>query len=458
MAQVIPDAPVIELGVPGADENRNQRVRVGRRPLLIAVVVLCLLALAASAPGRPVLGDPLWTGSVSLNGFTLGPDSLYVAQPDGKAVAALDLRTGRRRWTRDIVGLPQSVSYVGGGVAVVMTRPPSSDDSSDDPGRPQLTITLVRDGTGEQIAQTTGESFLRSADGRLLLVFSQRLGDPTQCGAPDANCMDITAWDLGSGVMAWGLNLGPDTGYVLSYLDSRVEALAEVDNDGAIRLRDLATGAVTGTMSLSRELPVSGDQVGLVRDLFLTARRGTDGITLTAYRRPSLSRDWSVVVPDFTPMDDQGDGIVFLWQCGPEPCVTVNGGGTWIINQATGAVGSRITIDVFARLGGGVFLGTQLHQLSARTGQPTNGLIVSPDGRTLGEVMVGAVVDWFDGGDRVLVTQQGRARTGFVVIDEAGTARTIGSVPGVGLTCSARASILACSDAAGKLRVWRLPV
>src|SRR5690348_10926481 len=123
MAQVMPDAPVIELGILSADEDRNHRVRVGRRPLLIAAVGLCLLALAASAPGRPVLGDPLWTGSVSLNGFTLGPDSVYVAQPDGKAVAALDLRTGRRRWTRDIVGLPQSVNYVGSGVAAVMTRP-----------------------------------------------------------------------------------------------------------------------------------------------------------------------------------------------------------------------------------------------------------------------------------------------------------------------------------------------
>ena len=75
MTHVMPGAPIIELGVPDAEVRtrggRNRRELL-RRPLLTAALGLCLFALAASAPGHPVLGSPLWTGSVSLNGFTLG--------------------------------------------------------------------------------------------------------------------------------------------------------------------------------------------------------------------------------------------------------------------------------------------------------------------------------------------------------------------------------------------------
>jgi hypothetical protein len=72
--------------------------------------------------------------------------------------------------------------------------------------------------------------------------------------------------------------------------------------------------------------------------------------------------------------------------------------------------------------------------------------------------MVTELVDWSDSDGRVLTTQEGPARTDFRVIDDRGTARPLGSVPGTGLTCHARADILACSDPAGTLRVWRLPV
>ena len=79
MTQVGPEVSVIELGEADA-EDRIGGFRLPahlRRRLLVALVSLfCVLALAASVPGRPGLTKPLWTGSVSLNGFTVGTHSL----------------------------------------------------------------------------------------------------------------------------------------------------------------------------------------------------------------------------------------------------------------------------------------------------------------------------------------------------------------------------------------------
>jgi hypothetical protein len=451
---------LIDLGVLGAEDRARGGPELPvhlRRPLLAAVLALvCLLALAASVRSRPGLGDPLWTGSVSLNGFTLGTRSLYVARPDGKAVTALNLLTGRPRWSRDITELPISTNDLGNGVAVVMTRPPSSDATA----LPEATITLVREATGERIAQTAGSYYLPSADGRLLLVFSTRSRDPDSCAAQETFCVDVTAWDVGAGAMAWRLNLAPNTGSLPSLVDGRVEALAELDTDGTVRLHDVSTGAVTGKMSLSPEVFHSGGQVGLVRDMFLTAQRGPEGITLTAYRRPSLGRSWSVVVSDFTPMNDEGEGSLILSECGPDACMTVSGASTRVIGLSTGSVTPPIAFEVIQRLGGGVFLTSHFHSvpLSLGMGARMDGFVLDPDGRTLAKLAVIGLVDWSDSGDRGLVTQEGPDRTGFLVIDDRGSLRSLGSVSGTGLTCRARADVLACSDRGGALRVWRLPL
>jgi hypothetical protein len=460
MTQVVPDASFIDLGVVGAEDRTRGGPQLPvhlRRPLLAAgLALVCLLALAASVRGRPGLGDPLWTGSVSLNGFTLGTRSLYVARPDGKAVTALDLLTGRPRWSRDITELPNSTYDLGNGVAVVMTSSPSSDGF----GPHEATITLVRDGTGERIAQIAGSYYLPSADGHLLLVFSTRSRDPDSCAASETRCEDVTAWDMGTGAVAWRLNLAPNTGSIPSIVDGRVEALAEFHADRTVRLHDVSTGAVTGTMSLSPEVFHSGG-VGMVRDMFLTAQRGPEGITVTAYRRPSLGRSWSVVVSDFTPMSGEGDGRLILSECGPDACMTVSGGSTRVIGLSTGSVRPPIAFEVIQRLGGGVFLANRIHPevpLSLGMGARMAGFVVDLDGRTLATLAVVGLVEWSDSGDRGLATQEGPDRTGFLVIDDRGGVRSLGSVPGTGLTCRARADVLACSDPGGTLRVWRLPL
>ena len=326
MTQLGSDTTVIELGLLDAEDRDRDDPGFPtdlRRRLLIALLSLvCLLTLAASAPGRPSLGEPLWTGSVGLNGFTVGARSLYQWRTDGTAVVALDLFTGRPRWSRDITGTPDSIVDLGNGATVVTTRPPFTEG---DRG-PGNTITLVHDASGERFAEIPGDGYGPIVDGRMLVVFSRRFDDPVGCGAGVASCVDVTAWDVATGAVAWKVNLPPNADYLPYLVDGRVEALAELDADGAVRLRDLSTGAVTGVMTLSPEVSRSQGQIALVRDLVLTAQRGPEGVTVTAYRQPSLDRTWSVVVPDHTAMNDQGDGSLYLSECGPAVCMTVHGG------------------------------------------------------------------------------------------------------------------------------------
>src|SRR5262245_18695489 len=205
MAQLGPDTTVIELGLLGAEDgNRDDRglPMDPRRRLLIALLTLvCLLTLAASVRGGPSLGEPLWTGRVSLNGFSVGKQSLYQWRLDGKAAVALDLFTGRPRWSRDITGLPNSIVDLGNGITVVTTRTPFAEGARE----PASTRTLVRDATGERIAEISGDDYGPTVDARMLVVFSRRFDNPVGCGAEEAAaiCLDLTGWYVGTGAVAW---------------------------------------------------------------------------------------------------------------------------------------------------------------------------------------------------------------------------------------------------------------
>jgi len=90
--------------------------------------------------------------------------------------------------------------------------------------------------------------------------------------------------------------------------------------------------------------------------------------------------------------------------------------------------------------------------------QGTEALRVGRCGRTLATLDGPGLVQWSDSGDRSLVTREGPDRTEFRLVDARGIVRSLGSVPGIRLACEAHAGILACSDRAGGLRVWRLPL
>jgi hypothetical protein len=169
-----------------------------------------------------------------------------------------------------------------------------------------------------------------------------------------------------------------------------VDALGEIAGDGTVRLRDVSTGAVAATMTPPPEVLSSGDGwIGLFEFGVLIAQRGPDGTTVTAYARPSLNRTWSVTVPGVTATDDYCDG--YLWECGSDACLTVNGGRSWVINHSTGSVSRPIALQVVQRLGNGVFLASSLtaESISDSPGAPIEGFIVDLDGQTTAFVSPG---------------------------------------------------------------------
>jgi hypothetical protein len=419
--------------------------------------LLCLLTLFASAGDAPaVLGRPLWTGTVSLSGFTLGTHSLYEATTDARTVIGRDLATGRLRWSLaiDAADLPDSTTDVGQGVAAVVTR-----RLAQEPERPVYTVTFVRESTGATIGQARGYFFGPGVDGEPLVIFSDRGADAVDCWPARLSCVDVTAWDVGSATVKWRHYLPPGTVALPSFrADGRVDGLAEVAEDGTVRLRDARTGDVTGATRLSPVYLAEG-HVLLTGEALLTALRAEETVVVSGYRRPTLEHMWSVTVPaPVTPESQEYRfrGGIQLNDCGTGyVCLHPDQLAARIIATGTGQYTTALPYLVILGMGGGLFAAGQP---SADAPSPVRyGNVVDHTGHALAPLADVSLVPWQDGGARVIVTRDGRAGTEFLTYDGRGRARTVGTVTGTGLSCLARGRFLSCSDRAGALRTWRMP-
>jgi hypothetical protein len=452
MTQVVPGPLIIDLGVMGEPEevhgDPQMPVRLRRGLVAAAVVVVCLFAAAGSARVRLGLTDPLWTGEVSLAGFTFGSDSLYLAESSGKVVVGRDLRTGKQRWSLDVTDYPEVTTDVGSGLAAVVSRQLAEPAT----GSPTFTITFIRESTGAPIARTAGSLYQRSADGLPAVVFSdRRVGEG--CTTRETNCLDIIGWNLDTAAVAWRLSLPPGSLAIPSVSDGGMDGLVDMADDGTLRLRELSSGAVVGTTVLSAAEHAHG-QVVPMRDALVTARRESNAIVVTAYRRPTLDRIGSVSVP--APAQNvSGSGEFYVGDCGSVLCLHVDLVTTQFIDVSTGSVTPPVKAEVVSRLGDGVFLAFSSDRTQSM--REMDVLIVDPAGRIITEFPHHSLLSWDGSGGRALLSEEGPDRTGFRTIDRHGHQRSIGSVPGTNLTCAARAEILACANAAGELRVWRLP-
>jgi hypothetical protein len=459
MSRIEGEFVVIDLGVAerGSTARSIPAMSVRLRRFLVGglTAVLVLATVIGSAGGGPSgLGRPLWTGTVSLNGFTLGATSLYQATTDATVVIGRDLATGRVRWTVDVpsADLPDSTTDVGHGVAAVVTR-----RLAQDPERPVYTITFVRESGGERIGQTTGYFFLPGAAADPLVVFTDAAREADGCRPGQLSCMDVTAWDVGTATVRWRLHLPPGTIAIPSLREGTFGGLADLAPDGTMRLRDLATGSVVGTLRLRSEYLTDGQMV-LTRDAFVTALRGDGIIEVTAYRRPALVRIWSVTVP--APPVEASEyrfrGGIRLTDCGSDiVCLYPDRLAGRIIATPTGDVTPALRYELIHGIGSGLFLASQIEDGNPPT--PTRaGYVVDYTGRIIATLPVNNMVPWEDSG-AILATREGPVGTEFLVIDPQGRERTVDTVPGTGLTCLARDRYLSCSDRIGNLRTWRLP-
>jgi hypothetical protein len=453
-------ASLIDLGEVGGAEEFGAGTRLPSRWrrtfFAAATAVVCLLVVGASAPGRPVLSDPLWTGEVSLNGFTLGSDSIYLSAPGGKVVMSRDVVTGRQRWSMDITDLPDGTMDLGGGVAAVATRQLSADTARSVSGRPDETITFVRESDGARLGQTSGYLDQPSAPGLPVLVFRDRPRTAEGCAELDTACQDVTAWDVSTRTVsvAWRLSLPPGTLARTASSGDGVNGLLEMDGDNSVmRLREIAAGTVVGTAPLSHRDRILG-QVLVVDEALVLARRESNEIVLVAYRRPALTPLWSVHVPA-PPLvvNSQEMGFTNLTDCGPGVCLDVDGRTNQFVDLATGAVTPPLAVEVLLALGGGALLAATPFDSKA-----SGAFVVDRANRVVAEFHGAATVVWEDRGGRALLSEAGPARTGFIIVDPQGRPRGIGSVTGTNLNCAARGDFLACGNGRGTLRVWRLPV
>jgi hypothetical protein len=361
-------------------------------------------------------------------------------------VVARDLRTGRDQWRVDIDGLPLETLEVGDGVAAVVTRLPSPE------GEHEPLMTLVDARTGHVIGRTQGSMAGPATSGHRVVLQHQRTletGDCTVWGEP---CLDVFAVDTrtGSEVSRRSFPVGAVT--FLSYVDGRIDAYAAMDATGRVSVYDAGSGAPLDSYDLNT---TNRPYIVLAPDAMITANRTDDDLTVTAYRRGPLTPIWSTVLPVRGPQD-----YPTWWfsseGCGPALCVTADGR-TAVLDRATGRTLFEFDGLPAITVEGELLVGyhedprnpTEVHSvfvLDLRTGATVT---------TLDHV---SGVPWIDSGGRVLLAREGPDRTELIVLDRDGVTRTLGSVPGFGLHCQARAATLACSDPAGTVRVWPLPL
>ena len=79
------------------------------------------------------------------------------------------------------------------------------------------------------------------------------------------------------------------------------------------------------------------------------------------------------------------------------------------------------------------------------------------DGTQLSYYPDAAILPWPAARGRALLSYEAGQRTQFMALDERGRPRPLGAVDGTGLTCRARADLLACYADDKSVRVWRLP-
>lgn len=448
-AQQLP-ASTIDLGelggaaAAGAPPRRSRLRRPGVAAALL--VVLCLLTLGAASEPGPSLGRPLWTGQVSLAGFSLGAEYVFVSEPGAAWLAARAAGTGRVRWRLRLDEPLIDTVDLGGGSAALLTRTPGSNDET---GR-QITVRWV-DGDGRVLAVHHGQLVGLTEPGRLGLIVMGTAG-PACSGEPNA-CVDLVAVAPATGRAVWHLGPLRDGWFTVEDPEGRITTIATLGPTGSVLLRDPLTGDITATVSVPGLVadgppqPVAGTLVAL--------RRLTGRAELAGFWLDPLARAWELTLPLPQPPTEY-NRLVYAESCGDMLCVHIDGG-TTVVEPGRGTVRFRVPYDIVARLGGGQFLA--IPPPSPRGFGPPERTVFVLDERSGArrEELSGVTgMAWPGGHGRVLLKRAGRF-TEFLILGADGRAERIGSVASPDLSCQVRGELLACSQASGLLQVWRLP-
>jgi hypothetical protein len=437
---------VIDLGeLTGAEPSGRWRPSAHglRRVVLLSVAALVLLGLTASGPQPPPFDQPLWT--VTTGSFTWGSDTVYLVDPDRRAVSAHDPVTGSLRWRVGLDRQVMEVTEVGAGTAALQLGPASGGVESD-------LVVLLIDRAGRRLAQVPGAIWDSGSDGRSLLVWASR------CGFGDS-CATLARIDLATGAVAWSLPLG-----LRAPVPSQAcqgHTFAVFDEEG-VEIRSVATLDVTARVALPSADEGQLHTGALYDDQLVTAQVVTAGVVLTAHPLRPGGASWSLTLPQ-VPAGGSSAGF-FLTTCTGVLFAQLENE-TALIDRHTGRVLHLLPGDLGFVMAGATAPDSSgpdgiLLALAGASGPAKRNVVIVFDASTGAQLATFAdltIVGWAAAGGRALLLDEGGGRSGFTLLDRHGRSTRLGSVGGTGLTCEARADLLACASRGGALRVFRLP-
>jgi outer membrane protein assembly factor BamB len=452
-ATILDDEWLIDLGEVNAWEPAWDIQPSHPYRALVAVVLgtVCLLGLGTAAPLGPRPSDPLWTATWGIDARLagVGDDVYLVERAPARAVTALDGRTGERHWRLDVPHVPFRVADIGGGIDAILIRPPNGSYRRNET---DSTI-LVDRSTGRVLVHHTGLPMRRSGG---LVLFEER-GRPCEHGGED--CVDVAAVDTGTAAEIWRLRLPPNGRLLPDSVTTR-GGFTTAAPDGSITLRDVATSAAVVSTPPRTVNDGTGVRLSAVSGGVLVVGRADGEFTeLVGYDTATLTKLWSQQIARDPGRNVADPQLVGLGAFGELVRVS-DGGGSTIVDPATGHTRFRTDLTVVTQLGAGVLVA--LSYLSHRGGLgnfATDIAALNPRTGAIVTIVPGArMIDDPAGTDgRAVLQVSGKRRTGFAIMDAGGGLRQLFSVEYTDLSCVAGRSTVTCLDELGALRTWLLP-
>jgi outer membrane protein assembly factor BamB len=475
----VAEADVIDLGELSDDLprpiSRRRLPRLGsaqRRVLAAIVLVAAAFAQQGSAVGaRPPLGPPLWTMQISFRPM-ITPDALIVRAVNADHFSARDRTTGRELWTLGTNGLsPYSVDqYRAGGPMVASLEPELADTTSApveviEPVHGRVLATahggLVGFGAGGDVAVLIDSGDAVCPPGTVIPPPPDN-SDVTPNGPVPPTCTRVSAIDGRTGRTLWQRDsgLGGDVQFERVDDEGLLRSVTVELADGSFTVYDPATGGELWQGStaprIMAAIKASGGQsiTSNGRQVLMYADGGQ--YVAEAYAPGESTPRWHRVLSSVSAAANNATGGL---ACGRYVCLYA-GGGMVMVDVATGALVLRTPYIPSRLVGPDTVL---LIDVSDQSNQETLTLIDLRTGQRTGPLTIDDSIYWPHAGPRLLGQRQVGAQRTLFVGDASGRFDALGRIAGSSPNpddsqCIADGDTLACADANGHLRVWRLPV
>jgi outer membrane protein assembly factor BamB len=424
------------------------RARFTRARIAGAIGVACLYVLSAATVPGPPRGALLWTVALNDSGqLYVSGDTVYLA-PEGSApaVRAVDARTGRTLWRVDVPWTPQRFLQMGGGLDAVVVQTSTVDPS--DPAQGAETV-FVRRTTGKVVTEANGEPV--AAVGAAML----QIGSVRRCG-PQATMQCATAElvDPTTGASSWQRTFSSDTRVLAR--GQGPGTFVTATGDGSLTLYSAATGQVLarqkGTLTGGGGIRLSAYVAGVL----IVGVAGTEQSSITGYRAADLRRLWTVELARDTGGRQDDTSLVDLTRCGGAACV-IDGGGTAVLDPATGVLRFRTDQHVIGEIGDGVFLAVPYLGHLDQTGRYVSDIFALDPATGAVRATIGNAAPVGDP-SAGLISRAGADGTIFAAVRPDGRSEALLTAAGHDLVCVADPPALTCLDDSGNLRAWGIGV